>query len=329
MPKSVHESTSTLVLGATGSFGAAVTLDLLGRGRPVKLFARNLDKARSRFGNRANAEYTVGDASDNAAVSKLLADCRGVVLALSLDEQGQTERLRSLLRLIAAAPKSETSPGGPRIIIVPRLADFGGATDPGSELREAASAANARVFILRSGRYFGPTVRNWLIDGVCRAALEWRSIRVPGDLQARYPWTYAPDAARVATELLEHTGDPGAAGTLEPVTTIDVTSGECPTQETFLTQMGAMAIRLTGPISAADAAPLPETKPIVGVLPWWRVRLAGFSHADAKAVLANREVWTRNSVLDSASLKTVLPSMELTPLESACRTTLTSYRDGS
>lgn len=69
-------SKTILVLGATGFLGQAVTHKLIANGFSVRILARNPEKARALFGDRA--EILAGDASDRNAIARALAGCHGV-----------------------------------------------------------------------------------------------------------------------------------------------------------------------------------------------------------------------------------------------------------
>jgi uncharacterized protein YbjT (DUF2867 family) len=59
-----------LITGATGDVGSRVVENLLRRGEHPRLFVRNLEKARSRFGDRV--EVFVGDLADPSAMRATL-----------------------------------------------------------------------------------------------------------------------------------------------------------------------------------------------------------------------------------------------------------------
>jgi uncharacterized protein YbjT (DUF2867 family) len=68
-----------VVTGATGLAGSAVVRALLERGRPVRAFVRDADKARALFGDAV--ELAVGDLADRDAVRAALAGAERVVLS--------------------------------------------------------------------------------------------------------------------------------------------------------------------------------------------------------------------------------------------------------
>jgi uncharacterized protein YbjT (DUF2867 family) len=74
-------SQTILVLGATGSVGEPVARRLLADGFAVRLFTRDVERARARFG--PEYEYEAGDVGDRAALERALEGCYGVHVSLS------------------------------------------------------------------------------------------------------------------------------------------------------------------------------------------------------------------------------------------------------
>ena len=67
-----------LVTGATGEIGSRVVQLLLCHGKRVRVFARNVQKARLRFGNRV--EIYSGDLADPGSLRPALEQVEGVFL---------------------------------------------------------------------------------------------------------------------------------------------------------------------------------------------------------------------------------------------------------
>jgi uncharacterized protein YbjT (DUF2867 family) len=70
-----------LITGATGNIGALVVERLLEQKERPRIFARDAEKARARFGDRA--DIAVGDLSDAASLSRALAGVDGLFLVNS------------------------------------------------------------------------------------------------------------------------------------------------------------------------------------------------------------------------------------------------------
>ncbi|MBC7770986.1 MAG: NAD(P)H-binding protein [Pyrinomonadaceae bacterium] len=345
---------SVLVIGAAGAFGAAITLELLGRGVHVRIFTRDLEKARRRFGNRANADYLTGDAFDNTITAKAMLGCQGIILTLNVPADQQCKRAGELLRMFTQHAKQspKSAPAASTSSDVGDVEDVGAATDvapsaradsmftpailiptclgddptAADSLRAVAASLSSRAILLRTGRFYGSTIRNPLVDSIFRSALEWRTIRAPGSLDAQYPWTYAPDAARAAIDLLLLATDAAPATTLAPLTHVDFVPADLAAQRQFLETVGAAAIRLTSP-AGPDADPAAsQHPPHVGEMPGWKLTLASLTNPHMKQVRAQQHLWTSPPPLNAVTFGGLLPEFAHTPLELAARTTLTSYR---
>ncbi|MBC3784093.1 NAD(P)H-binding protein [Spirosoma utsteinense] len=66
-----NPSIDTLVLGATGSIGYAVTANLLARQLPVTILVRNRAKAEALFPDAPTLTIVVGDAQDAALLNRV------------------------------------------------------------------------------------------------------------------------------------------------------------------------------------------------------------------------------------------------------------------
>ena len=69
-------ASQTLITGATGFIGRALTRSLLSRGESVRVLARSKTKARALFGD--HAEIVVGDLGDEAALARACRDVETV-----------------------------------------------------------------------------------------------------------------------------------------------------------------------------------------------------------------------------------------------------------
>lgn len=320
MPKTVDDAASILVLGATGSFGAAVALELLSRGSSTRLFVRDLERARRRFGNRANAQYVVGDALDDAALSQAMAGCSAVISGLNLDESDQLRQTTRLLELLSRASARTGADAASRVpvLIIPAWPTEAESLHGDGSVRDAAAKGNVSLVILSTGPLFGPTVRHGVIDRACRAALEWKTIPGLGDLDAPSPWTFAPDAARVAAEHATWAGN-GIEGSPRLV--------HCDpypvSQREFLNELGSRAIRLTLPPGADVQSLNGQAQPRIGTMSSLSMRLAcwrdrSFRQAVERFQACSPRKTERSGV--SAPAET---------LGGALTRTLTSYRQGA
>ncbi|HEY1657393.1 MAG TPA: NAD(P)H-binding protein [Candidatus Sulfotelmatobacter sp.] len=73
-----------LITGATGNIGSRVVERLLDRGERPRVFVRNAEKARSRYGDRV--DIFVGDFADAAAMTAALTGVDAFLLVSSIDD---------------------------------------------------------------------------------------------------------------------------------------------------------------------------------------------------------------------------------------------------
>lgn len=326
----------TLVLGSTGFFGGAVAFELLARGRGVRLFSRDLDKARRRFGNRPNAEYIVGDALDAAALKKAAIGCGSIVHGVNyphhLWSPNMTVATDSIIQAARGAAsrveKTTGEPATPVTIVFPgnvyglgpsandRPIDEGAPNRPNTRkgvlranleetLRQATGDGQVRVLNVRAGDSFGPTVRNGVVDRLFRGALSEKTLRISGRLDEPHQWAYVPDLARATVDLM----DLGA--TLGAYEIVNFAGYTARPQREFLALIGAQA-----------------GFPRLGMkrIPWWMVRLMGVFNTGARELVEVRYLWDRALLLSDEKLRRLLPRFAHTPIEEAVRVTLESYR---
>lgn len=76
-----------LVVGGTGDIGQVVAQQLKSDGYKVRVFTRNVTKAKALFG--ADFEYAEGDVTDADSVARALKDCAGVFVSLQSGQSPQ------------------------------------------------------------------------------------------------------------------------------------------------------------------------------------------------------------------------------------------------
>ncbi len=312
----------TLILGGTGSFGGGLARELLHRSEPIRIFSRNLDTARARFGTSPLVEYFKGDALDSASVARAAEGCGVIVHAMNYPYHMWAPNMRiSTNNVIAAAADhnatilfpgnvyglgeqfdtplsesaenlAETRKGRLRIILE-------------EQLQEATEGGQIRVLILRAGDFFGPTVRNGLVDPIFGAAASGKSMRVLGELEQQHQWAYMPDLCRVAVDLLRMT---------DRLSTFEVV------------HFAGHTVASTGAFmrQIATLAGHPELK--INRPSWVMLRGVGLFNSPVHELLELRYLFDHAVLLDDRKLRTLLPDFALTPLERAVRSTIASYR---
>lgn len=159
--------------------------------------------------------------------------------------------------------------------------------------------------MLRAGDFFGPTVRNGLVDRIFGRAAHGRPIEALGRLDVPHQWAYVPDLARLAADLIE------IADRLAPFDVVHFAGRVARRQRDFLELV-------------AHAAGHPDLA--VRTVPWWLVRLMGLYDAQLRELMELRYLFDDAVTLDDPRRRELLPDFVPTPLETAVRETVAGYR---
>jgi nucleoside-diphosphate-sugar epimerase len=314
-----------LVLGATGSFGGGIVRELLARGRTVRALARHAGKVRERFATTDLIEVVEGDALDAQAVEKAAAGCDAIVHGVNYPYAQWAIHMPPATRnVIAAARRHHCA-----ILFPGNVYGIGRQTDrPLNEavemrpcsrkgslrveletaLREAADDGAIQAIVLRAGDFYGPTVRNPVVDRLFGNAVNSKPMETFGRPDVAHQWSFMPDLARVGVELLDH-----RAG-LAPFEIFHFPGHVCFPASTFMTAI-------------AQEAGQPDLA--VRTLPWWAVRLIGLWDSNARELLELRYLWDEGVILGDTKISRHLPNWRGTPLREAIRLTLAHYEGGS
>ena len=319
------ELTPALVLGASGGFGGAVAHELVGRGRPVRLFARSAARLKARFGDRA-VEVVTGDVQDAAALAKAAQGCGLVVHGVNYPYHQWVPYLQTatlnIIEATCAAGATMLFPGnvyslGPATgRPLDEVAPHRATTRKGKFrirleglLKEATKGADGkaaiRVLNVRAGDYFGPSARNGLVDRIYGNAARRKPIDTFGSLDIMHERVFLPDLARASLDLL------ALGGALAPYEVVHVTPGTHLTERAFLAEI-------------ARASGHPGLK--VKVMPWAAVRLIGLFNPVIREFVELAYLYDTTVLLDGTKLARLLPQFRFTPLDESLRQTIASYR---
>jgi nucleoside-diphosphate-sugar epimerase len=310
-----------VVIGGTGGFGFGVAQELRQGGHRVRALVRREGPAVARLA--ANGiEIQLGDAQDRSHLAVAVADAAIVVHAINYPYQQWEPALREVSAKIIAATREV----GARLVFPGNVYGFGAETSraiPEGTAQEATTRkgrlraelefmieratddGRMRALIVRAGDYFGPSVRNGLVDRIFGHAIAGRAIAVLGDPRAAHQWSYLPDVARLATQLLA-LGD-----ALQPFEVVHHAGHVATRQEDFLR---AAALAAGG------------AKVAIRALPWWQIRLASWVEPQLRELLELRYLFDGAVILDDPRRRQLLPDFAPTPLEAAIAATLDSYR---
>jgi len=316
-------SAPTLILGGTGGFGRAMAQELLRRGQPARCLVRDLTRASTLLGEDPNLELIQGDVQDSNAVVRAAEGCHAIIHAINYPYPKWVPHMaRATAHVIAAARASSTTilfPGnvyglGPQCS-APLTEDapnqpagHKGALRVTLEdsLLHATEEGSVRVIVLRAGDYFGPTVRNGLVDPIFGNAAEGKPMRALGDLEVAHQWVFVPDLARAALEFL------AIEESLKAFEVFNYPGYVASPEREFLSQI-------------AEQAGKPGLA--IRVLPWSALKLAAMFDGTVRELMELRYLFDQAVILEGSKLRRTLPGFKETPIAEAIRATLESYQN--
>jgi len=315
-------SRTTLVLGATGGFGGAVALELLRRGRSVRALVRDPDRAARRLPASGSLEVVRGDAQVVESVSETAAGCGAIVHGVNYPyDQWEPFMPGATANVIAASRAAGAAilfPGNIFGLGAPALAPFDETAVPRPNSRKgalrvqleealerSALSGGPRVIILRAGAYFGPTVRNGLVDMIFGRAGDGKPITMFGNLDLPHQWAYVPDLARAAVDLLD------LSERLKRFEVVHFAGHVVPRQRDFLEM-----------IAGRSGHP---GLPVHGV-PWSLLETLSTRERGLKELIELRHLYEESLILDAPRRRELLPGFAFFFLDAATTETLASYR---
>ncbi len=311
-------SAPTLILGGTGSFGCAVAQELLRRGLAARCLVRDLAKASLLLGEDPNLELIQGDVQDSQTLIRAAEGCHAIIHAVNYPyPQWVPNMARATAHVIAAARAANATilfPGnvyglGPQCSApLPEDAPNQPAGHKGElrvtleeSLRDAAEEGSVRVIVLRAGDYFGPTVRNGLVDPIFGNAAQGKPMRALGNLEAAHQWAFVPDLARAALKLL------AIEENLNAYEVFNFSGNVASPEREFLEQIAQQA-------GKANLA--------IRVLPWSALKVAAMFDATVRELMELCYLFDQSVILDGSKLRRTLPDFKETPIAEAIRVTL-------
>ena len=172
-------------------------------------------------------------------------------------------------------------------------------------IERATDDGHLTALIMRSGDFFGPTVRNGLVDRIFGRAAIGKAMQTLGRLSMPHQWSYVPDLARLTVELLRR------EERLAPFEIVHFAGHVVTRQIDFLREVAAVAGR-------------PELA--VRTTPWWLVRLASLVDHTVGELVELAYLFDDAVILDDPARRRLAPDFQATPLPTALAATLGSYR---
>jgi nucleoside-diphosphate-sugar epimerase len=167
-----------------------------------------------------------------------------------------------------------------------------------------ASGEGVRVLIVRAGNYFGPTVRNGLVDPLFGNAAKGKGMLAFGGTDRAQQWAYVPDLARAAVDLFER------SASLEPCQVVN---------------FAGVVFKPVGDLYRQTARVVGKPNLAIRVMPWWLLRLVGLFDGVVRELMEMRYLWDNAIILDGALMKRLLPDFQPTALDEALAATVRSY----
>jgi len=313
--------THTLVLGITGSFGGGVARELVRRGRDVRALVRDAGRAEAKLGELARrVELIAGDVQDRDGLLAAAAGSDFIVHGVNYPYDQWVPNMENATRNVVAAARA----AGDGVVfpgnvygLKPHYDEPLDETHPNDApsrkgalrveleglLAELAEEEGTRVLVVRANDYFGPTVRNGLVDPIFGNAAAGKAMNVIGDPDVRHEMVYVPDVGRATVDLMDLDGRP-------PFEVVHVGGYVEPTFRTFLERVA----RIAGSPNKVRAAPR-----IV-------LRLVGLFNGVARELVEMMYLYENNLVLSDRKLRTLLPDFRYTPIDDAIAATVASYR---
>lgn len=314
---------TALILGASGSFGGAMMAELARRGWKVSALVRDPKRLERNLKGLPPVTVLTGDATDAATVVRAARGASAIVHGVNYPYHQWVPHMRQVTDAVIEA--AETA--GSTIVFPGNVYNFGPALDrpfvetdafkPNTRkgklrvelerlLSAAVGRAKARVLIVRAGDFFGPTVRNGLVDPIFGNAKKHRMMTMFGNPDIPHQWAFVPDMARLACDLLD------MGERLNPFEVVHFKG--------HVVDPGRRIAKL-----AAISAGLPELK--VFRIPWIFVRLVGLFDGVVRELMEMRYLFDTSVIIDDPRRRELLPNFKDTPLEVAVLTTVDSYVD--
>ncbi|MEO1376438.1 MAG: NAD-dependent epimerase/dehydratase family protein [Cyanobacteria bacterium J06635_10] len=318
-----NKKNCTVILGASGGFGAGMSAELSARGDKLKLVTRSPERLPDAVQNNRLVEIEREiDVLDIASLSKIYDGADTVIFGLNRPyPEWDPFMVNALEGTIKAALAQEKAP---RIVFPGNVYALGAAREtpfdentvnaPSTKkgyirdklenmLREASQKHGLNVLIVRGADFFGPSVRNGFVDRIFGNIAEGKPADIFGLGEVPHQFTYVPDFAKATADLL----------LLENLGTFEIVNAPFIT-ELSIENLVAIAAQKIG-------------KPDLSVrsTPWGIVSLIGIFSPLLREMVEMKYLFETQIRLDTSKFATLVPDFKTTSLEKAITETLGSY----
>ncbi|HEU4579020.1 MAG TPA: NAD(P)H-binding protein [Polyangiaceae bacterium] len=300
-----------LVIGSSGSFGRAMTQELLARGWSVRALRRSQGRPLS----LAGVEEVSGDALELEDVARAAQGAHVIVHGYNSPypewERTQVRAARAVARAAVEQRACLLVPGN----VYGLGPDFERPLREDCERRpstrkgrirnqveavlEQATLEGAQLINVRCGDYFGPDAPNTWLHFITQRALRGGALIDPGPTTGvPHEWAYLPDVAHAAAELLQRRFE------LSSNETFHFSS-----QQLSSVELVRELLQQLGPRR-------------VWRLPWRLLRWLSPFAPLLRELVEMKYLWDQPVLLDDGKLRRFLGSVRRTPLELALRASL-------
>ncbi|MEM9922827.1 MAG: NAD-dependent epimerase/dehydratase family protein [Cyanobacteria bacterium P01_D01_bin.50] len=318
-----NKKNSTVILGASGSFGANMSVELSARGDKLKLVTRSPQKLPNVVKKNRLVEIEPDiDVLDTTSLRKIFHGADTVIFGLNRPyPEWDPFMPHALEATIKAALAQETAP---RIVFPGNVYALGPSrgtpfdentvnapsTKKGyirdkleNMLREASQKYGLKVLIVRGTDFFGPSVRNGFVDRIFGNIAEGKPADIFGLGEVPHQFTYVPDFAKATADLLM----------LESLGNFEIVNAP------FITELSIKNLVAI----AAEKIGKPDLS--VRSTPWGIVSLIGIFSPLLREMVEMKYLFETQIRLDTSKFTTLVPDFKPTSLEKAITETLRSY----
>jgi nucleoside-diphosphate-sugar epimerase len=300
-----------LVIGSSGSFGRAMTQELLARGWSVRALRRSQGRPLALSG----IEEVSGDALNPEDVARAAQGAQVIVHGYNSPypvwDGTQVRAAQAVARAAVEQRACLLVPGnvyglGPHFERPlsedcerqPRTRK-GAIRNQVEAVLEQATREGAQLINVRCGDYFGPAAPNTWLHFITQRALRGGGLVDPGTAPGvPHEWAYLPDVASAAAQLLERRFELSSNETFH-FSSQQISSAEL--MQALLQQLGPRR---------------------VWRMPWRMLRWLSPFSAWLRELVEMKYLWDLPVLLDDGKLQRFLGNVQRTPLQRALRTSL-------
>lgn len=313
---------SYLVLGATGGIGYAFTNELIAQGIKTSVFVRNVEKAKSLFGNNSLIDIIVGDVTNREELKKASYNKDFIFCGINTPYQMWETKMENIISNVIASAKQNRA----TILFPENHYAFGNIGSPITEntvpkpstkkgeirlnlvkrLQEAANKKECKVVIIRLPDFFGPNVTNGLIKPIFHEALNNKPIKWMINADIPHQFAYTPDVAKYFYLL----------------------SQEDKLQEFFLINYGGITVDSLKTFSK-KISKIQGNPEQVKIAPKLMLNILGLFIPELKELKENFYLFENSIILDDSKLKRMYPKVSSTSLENALENSLKWNKNNS